>query len=440
MRMRIFKRKKKVNNTVVESTTWYGEYRIDSMIIPKVVNLHCTDKQVAYSKLQKLVIEEEKSNEGLLPPHSVRTTAKTLLLELLKEYIHRLIKLNRTARHIKNNRSRITQLAIDCGWKYLKDITPESFEVWRDNHQNLSPKTLNDYLSITLSFLNWLVKQERLERNPLRKVSMLARCMVNPRRAFSDDELNRLVSVAPRHRIVYLLAAYTGLRRAELRALQWGDLKIQGKEAWLAVRASTTKNRKSANLPLRQEILQELLAIRPEWSKPTDAMFKYRMPKAKSLRNDLEKADIERINKEGKKLDFHSLRHTYATNLSKSGVPPRIAMEMMRHSDIKLTMKTYTDASQLPLVEALNKLPWLGEPGQVTEKVTTVLVQNGQKPSKIVIAKLKGVKNNNNHTHVSAFNGQALSQPVTIGCKKPMVEPWGFEPQTPTMPLWCSTN
>lgn len=32
-------------------------------------------------------------------------------------------------------------------------------------------------------------------------------------------------------------------------------------------------------------------------------------------------------------------------------------MELMRHSDLKLTMKVYTDVSQLPLVEEAARLP-----------------------------------------------------------------------------------
>ncbi len=36
----------------------------------------------------------------------------------------------------------------------------------------------------------------------------------------------------------------------------------------------------------------------------------------------------------------------------------RVVMEAMRHCDLKLTMKTYTDASQLPVGAALHRLPW----------------------------------------------------------------------------------
>ena len=34
-----------------------------------------------------------------------------------------------------------------------------------------------------------------------------------------------------------------------------------------------------------------------------------------------------------------------------------MAMQMMRHSDIRLTNRTYTDAALLPMTEALEKLP-----------------------------------------------------------------------------------
>jgi hypothetical protein len=74
--MRIFKRKRVVNDKPVESVTWYGEFRLDSMELAKVVNLHCTDKQVAYAKLQQLIVEEEKEAAGLLPGRSLRETMK----------------------------------------------------------------------------------------------------------------------------------------------------------------------------------------------------------------------------------------------------------------------------------------------------------------------------------------------------------------------------
>lgn len=58
----------------------------------------------------------------------------------------------------------------------------------------------------------------------------------------------------------------------------------------------------------------------------------------------------------GRRADFH-FRHTLATNLARKNVAPRVAMQILRHSDIRLTMNHYTDGSQLPVVEAIGKLP-----------------------------------------------------------------------------------
>jgi len=46
-----------------------------------------------------------------------------------------------------------------------------------------------------------------------------------------------------------------------------------------------------------------------------------------------------------------------ATNLGRVGVSIRTAMDVMRHSDARLTTKTYTDATLLPTAEAVERLP-----------------------------------------------------------------------------------
>ena len=57
------------------------------------------------------------------------------------------------------------------------------------------------------------------------------------------------------------------------------------------------------------------------------------------------------------RLDFHSLRHTFITNLARAGVHPAVAQELARHSDIRLTMEFYTHTSRLDHKQALELLP-----------------------------------------------------------------------------------
>jgi Phage integrase family len=83
------------------------------------------------------------------------------------------------------------------------------------------------------------------------------------------------------------------------------------------------------------------------------------LPSMWKMRKDLERAQIPYM-ENGRRADFHALRHTLATNLVRHNVAPRAAMQILRHSDICLTMNHYTDASQLPVIEAIEKLPRFG--------------------------------------------------------------------------------
>ncbi len=62
-------------------------------------------------------------------------------------------------------------------------------------------------------------------------------------------------------------------------------------------------------------------------------------------------------NSKGLFADFHSLRHTFITNLCKADVPPKTAQTLARHSDISLTMNIYTHVDQAEQVKAIDALP-----------------------------------------------------------------------------------
>jgi site-specific recombinase XerD len=67
-----------------------------------------------------------------------------------------------------------------------------------------------------------------------------------------------------------------------------------------------------------------------------------------TMRRDLSRARIAYHDEEGRRVDLHALRVTFGTNLILSGAHPRVVQTLMRHSDIRMTMKLYTDARQLP--------------------------------------------------------------------------------------------
>jgi integrase len=75
------------------------------------------------------------------------------------------------------------------------------------------------------------------------------------------------------------------------------------------------------------------------------------------FRSDLAAAGIAEEDERGRKVVLHSLRHSLATLLAASNVPPAIAMKIMRHRDIRLTLQAYTDDGLLPVAAAMATLP-----------------------------------------------------------------------------------
>ena len=113
-----------------------------------------------------------------------------------------------------------------------------------------------------------------------------------------------------------------------------------------------------------QAILCDMLLTTQVFSLPS----KYNM--ADMLRADCNAADICYEDSGQGKVDFHSLRHTTGSLLAASGVHPKVAQTIMRHSDINLTMSRYTHTLRGQESEAVESLPDLSLPGKQDQKAT----------------------------------------------------------------------
>jgi site-specific recombinase XerD len=85
--------------------------------------------------------------------------------------------------------------------------------------------------------------------------------------------------------------------------------------------------------------------IRPVNAQAGGLVFNSRVPRSELFNEHLKAANIAKTDSQRHVVDFHSLRHTFCTNLHQAGVSQRKAMELMRHNDPRLTANIYTDAS-----------------------------------------------------------------------------------------------
>jgi len=348
----LIRRKRKATGKVV----FYGQFCLGSDDKPKRVCLDTADKKIAERKLDKVFLKAQQEEAGLIQPEIVRVNGAKSLFEHLEDFLREKALTGKDDRYLYGLKQAIKRLVKECGWTTAKKITPDSFESWR-RQQNLNAKTLNDYLTCARTLLNWMDKRGRIDGNPLKTVDFVTKgkASIYQRRALSDDEVGRLLACSGTRSFVYQTVLLTGLRRSELAELQWRDLYLETQHPKIVLRAETTKNGRADVVPLHPAMLRGFSALAVEPHNLTDHVFS-RMPTMDEMRLDLGAAEIPFVDKDGRRADFHALRHTFCTNLHRADLSQRVAMELMRHSDRRLTDKIYTDGERLETAAAVARL------------------------------------------------------------------------------------
>jgi len=424
----IEKRHSRRNGKLRLTRCYYLRYRLENMPVDRWKSLAVTDKVVADKLAREFIQEKEREAAGILEPKLIRNAARQALADHLNDYEMDLVRRARAGRGGRGARllkSRILRLMNECGWKLPGSVTADSFVAWR-NRQSGAARTLNHYLQGMVSFLNWLERSGRIQANPLKFVGKVDERgqKKRVRRAFTDDELRKLIEGSGPRGIIYFTAARSGLRQEELKQLKWCEIDLEAPIPHVTVRAETAKNKKEEAVCLVPEIVEALKAYRPAIPSPSNLVFPNGIPRASRLKVDAERNGIAYRDKQGRYADFHALRYTWATYLQRNGVAQRIAMKLMRHSDIWLTSKVYTDETQLPVYDAIKDLPRLGGCTHRCAQISDFDGQNGSRAD----AKVAATEPHENPVNIGVWRGLAGSD-----AKKKLERAKGFEPSTFTL-------
>ena len=398
------------------------------------------DKEVAYDKARILTRETEREIAGILEPKLQRDVANTPLSDLLAEWIEIGLAQATSAKHVKNCRNRTTRLFQECGWRFVKDIDSCDFDRWRlqKRGEDLKPKTLNAYLEHVRTFLNWMVKRRMILFNPLDPIEKLEVAETD-RRCLSIDELSRLIAAADHYRaLVYTAAAFSGLRRSELWGLEWPEIDLDSETPMFRLDPAKTKNRKGGYLPIHPDALAALRELRELCKSPkrriqNERVFYRGIPKMPRFLKDLELAKIPEFDERGRRMDFHGLRATWITFLTSSSLPPAVIVELARHADPRLTFKTYTDAFNLPVLEAVEKMPSLQSSPRSSPKT-------GKSCPNVSTSGEMGVNENDSETSVTRSESEGLDGVVHPCPQGQKTEGVGFEPTVPCGTLVFKTS
>ena len=181
-----------------------------------------------------------------------------------------------------------------------------------------------------------------------------------------SKEEERIIITKGRY-MLYILALSTGLRAGELHSLSWRSLHLDKSEPSVTIRAGYSKNGREATLPLRNDTSELFRQWFEQGGFSLDDKLFPRFNKYKGaamLRQDLEAAGIAYEDEVGRFADFHSLRHSFISNVGKSGATVKEAQRLARHSTSALTLDVYTHIGLHDERRAVENLPKLHNPDQ----------------------------------------------------------------------------
>ena len=143
------------------------------------------------------------------------------------------------------------------------------------------------------------------------------------------------------------------MRRREMKQLLWSDIRLDGVRPFIDVRAVTTKAKRAAVIPLVPILADALRAAKARGVDFTGRVFPRGLPSVATLAKDLTACGIPAENELGR-VDFHALRHTFASILANVGVSELVRVKLARHSEWRQTDR-YTDPAALPLFAEMEK-------------------------------------------------------------------------------------
>ncbi|MGA8086374.1 MAG: site-specific integrase [Terracidiphilus sp.] len=174
----------------------------------------------------------------------------------------------------------------------------------------------------------------------------------------SKAKLKCVLSVLYNHAIRYEWLTFNPISRVRTIALTWSDLNLRTMEvnvlrSCVRNRIGKTKTESSCRpVPLHPVVLSALLEWRKRSPYASDVDFLFpsiwhKGEKPLSPDSILEKSIRPALAKEGivgKRIGWHSFRHSLATNLRSLGVDIKVAQELMRHVSCRTTLDVYTRA------------------------------------------------------------------------------------------------
>ena len=247
---------------------------------------------------------------------------------------------------------------IDPRWgEYrLLDVRAVEVESWLKS-LNRAPGTRSKIRNVMSLLFNHGRRHEICDHNPIQWVRQSAKRRTAPDILTSSEVQSLLANLRGRERTLVLLAVTTGLRRSEIFALKWKDVDFHAKQ--IHVTRSIVQNvvglckteSSQKPVPAHNDLVEALREWHGQTPYQSSESWVFASPVNQGrwpyLAQQIMRRHILPVARKlgiTKRIGWHTFRHTYSTLLRSTGAELKIMQELLRHSTIRVTLDTYTQA------------------------------------------------------------------------------------------------
>lgn len=253
------------------------------------------------------------------------------------------------------------------GSKNIDKITSDEIQAYLNSVSNLSNSSIKKIYGQFSQTFKIAINKGYLMKNPMvnvirpisHKLDKKVRALtVEEQQVFTDYILSKDLKQC-KYKNVFLLQMYLGLRIGEALALTTHDINLKTKQANIHRTLTTDENNavimgnKTKTyagmriIPIPNFILPYIIEQMQfaDNQENNEEKLLFKPSNSKYTKRGNVNAELHRILK--KELDItdistHSLRHTYGTRCIESGMAPVVVQKLMGHTDIGVTLNTYT--------------------------------------------------------------------------------------------------
>jgi integrase len=284
-----------------DSSVWWVKITFNGRAVQRSTGT--ADKKQAQEYHDRLKVQLwEQERLGVKARHSWKEAVVRWLTETSDKATHH------------EDRTKLVWLNPYLGELMLDDITLDVIDGIRAAKlKEASKATTNRYLALIRSILlrsrdewEWIDKAPKIR---------LFKETASRERSLTPEQAGRLLAELPEHqREVVLFALATGLRQSNVLHLEWSQVNLEQRHAW--IHGAQSKNRRPIAVPLNDAALA---VLRRQVGKHSERVFTYRGNPLKAANTRawglaLDRAGIENFR-------WHDLRHTWATWQRQAGTP-----------------------------------------------------------------------------------------------------------------------